>query len=208
MSEIYDTAYFDKEFFEQQTVVSGIGIKGGDRIRGNPNTIGILYGVAMVLNKFFNGKRFMEIGGGVGWITHHLQNLKNDARCIELSQYAVDNAICDRIEQGDIRNLSSWSPGIADVVFAWNVLAYLAEEDVSRAIQSMMHVSSDIIIASISTEEVLKIRPHGIIGRKCIKPYQWWHEQFMSNGLIHETKLKKEIDDFAGGWNIHIYTKT
>ena len=205
----YKIDHFNKEFFEAKT-----GIKGGDRIRGDASdNLGILLGVGIVLSQVFHSKSFIEIGCGVGHIVKHLQNLGENVCGVELSQYAVDHALLDGkgrkldIVQGDVRDLS-FVNGEYDVVVCWNVLAYLVEEDIEKAIDSLKRIMRDYIVLSISTTEVLKKRPHGCVGRKTIKPWAWWLEQFEKYGLKQDEEMADKIDKLGGeDWHIFCLKK-
>lgn len=191
----YEIEHFGEEFFQGRT-----GIMGGDRIKGDKSdNLGVLYGVTVILQKVFGGKSFIEIGCGVGWIIHHLQNLGENVCGIELSQYAVDHRLSDdkgnrlNIVQGDIRDLS-FIKDKYDIVICWNVLSYLIEEDIEKAINSLKRITKEYIVLSISTTEVLKRRPHGYAGRMTIKPWAWWLEQFEKCGLRQDKEMAGRIN--------------
>jgi len=193
----YKVSHFDEEFFEGVT-----GEKGGNRINVHAKGLGVVRGVVSVLSAGFHGKTFLDVGCGVGWFVKFLRELGEDVKGVELSQYAVDKAIVSDIVQGDLRDLSHIN-GQYDVVFAWNVLAYLVEEDVKKAIDSMRRLTKGHLVFGIVTTEVLKKLPHGKPGRLTIKPWEWWHKQFVLCGLVQDLEMAAKMNKLGGGsWNI------
>lgn len=193
----YNTEYFDEEFFEGRT-----GKKGGDRLRGTTGGLSVSDGVAAVLSMIFNGKSFIDVGCGVGWFTKFLQARGVDVCGVELSQYAVDRAVAQKVMQGDMRDLSFINEQY-DVVLCWNVIAYLEEKDIDRAIKSLENLSKGHIVLGIGTAEILKERPHGKPGRLTIKPWKWWMARFEKCGLVQDTELAAKINKLGGeSWNV------
>ena len=205
----YNIEHFDKEFFEGET-----GEKGGDRIRGDKaDSLGILWGVGVILSQVFHNKSFIEVGCGIGHIIKHLQNQGESVCGVELSQYAVDHRLSDskgnrlNIVQGDVRDLSFIKEKY-DVAVCWNVLAYLVEEDIGKAVESLKQVVKEHIVLSISTTEVLKKRPHGYVGRKTIRPWLWWLGQFEKYGLKQDEEMADKINKLGGeDWRIFCLKK-
>jgi len=195
--QIYKPGYFDKEFFEGKT-----GKKGGDRIRVTPTGLGVVRGVIDVLCAVFHGKSFIDVGCGVGWFVKFLKEKGENACGVELSQYAVDNAVTDDITQGDILDLHFIEEKY-DVVLCWNVMAYLMEKDLKKAVESLKHVSKGHIVLGIVTTEVLERLPHGRPGRLTVKPWDWWIALFEKHGLTQDIKLATEINNLGGkDWTV------
>lgn len=193
----YRVEHFDKEFFEGTT-----GEKGGDRINVSPESLGVVRGVVAVLAAVFHGKTFLDVGCGVGWFVKFLRELGETVKGVELSQYAVDRAIVGNIVQGDLRDLSHVN-GKYDVVFAWNVMAYLVEDDIEKAINSMKRLSKGHLVFGIVTSEVLKALPHGKPGRLTLKPWKWWMAEFEKCGMEQDVELAAKMNKLGGGsWNI------
>ncbi len=193
----YKTKYFDGEFFEGVS-----GDKGGDRIRVSPEGLGIVRGVVQVLSQAFHGKSFLDVGCGVGWFVKFLKERGEEAHGVELSPYAVERAVTEDIIQGDIRDLSLIDEKY-DVVFAWNVMAYLDLPGISKAVSSLKKVSKGYIVFGIVTAEVLKAMPHGKPGRLTIKPWKWWIGRFAKLGLVQDYEKAAEMNKLGGGhWNI------
>lgn len=193
----YDIDHFDEEFFEGRT-----GEKGGNRINVHPRGLGVARGVAGILSATFHNKSFLDVGCGVGWFVKFLRELGEDIFGVELSQYAVDRAIVPGVIQGDLRNLS-FIKDKYDVVFAWNVMAYLAGGDVKKAIKSLMRLTAGHLVFGIVTSEVLKNAPHGKPGRLSVKPWKWWMKKFNECGLVQDVELAEKMNKLGGtGWNI------
>jgi len=193
----YRVEHFDEEFFEGKT-----GKKGGNRINVSPEGLGIVRGVVAVLVAAFHGKTFLDVGCGVGWFVKFLRELGENVCGVELSQYAVDNAIVSDIIQGDLRDLSHINEEY-DVVFTWNVMAYLVEGDIKKAINSMKRLSKGYLVFGIVTSEVLKALPHGRPGRLTLKPWKWWMAKFEECGMRQDEELAAKMNKLGGGsWNI------
>lgn len=197
----YDAKYFDEEFFEGRT-----GEKGGDRIRV-PGGLGIVRGVIDVLGAAFHGKTFLDVGCGVGWFVKYLHERGEDACGVELSQYAVDRAVTHNVIQGDMRDLSFIDTKY-DVVFAWNVMAYLVQKDINRTIESLNALSNEYVVFGIVTTEGLERRPHGKPGRLTMKPWQWWMDKFEKCGMFQDKELAEKINRHGGSdWNVFCLKK-
>ena len=197
----YKVEYFDEEFFEGRT-----GAKGGDRIRV-PGGLGIVRGVVDVLATAFHGKTFLDVGCGVGWFVKYLQE-RGEAACgVELSQYAVDRAITHGVIQGDMRDLSFIATKY-DVVFSWNVMAYLVKEDIPKTIESLNALSKSHVVLGIVTTEGLEQRPHGKPGRLTMKPWRWWMDKFEACGMSQDKELAEKINRHGGSdWNVFCLKK-
>lgn len=189
----YSKEYFDEEFFRGKT-----GEKGGNRM---DEQTGILFGVATSIHKLFghNNYKFLEIGGGIGHLSRHLENLGEDIELMDVSPYAVEYNRASRASVGDVRYLKKLPAAGWDITICWNVLGYLEPRDIKRAIASLLHVTGYRCLVSITTQEIVDKNPYGNKGRRTIRPSDWWKDKFIENGFEIDDTLLTELFRI-GGW--------
>ena len=185
--------FFDELFFRGEKGQVGIGVKGGVRT-GTPNNLGILFGVAKAIIETFKDvpyiKKVYEAGAGVGWLSRFLSDGGMNLTSSDISQWASDHSkevSGVKVYQSDVRGLMDKEmENSFDLVIAWNVLAYLPEEEMIKALHNLRYLTNDYIVLSIVVDEVIPKRPHGTIGRKGIKPREWWYPKFKEAGLVYD----------------------
>lgn len=194
-----ETQRFSKQFFE-----------GRNSEKSNPRQKHDHYpGCAKAMSKHFHGRRILEVGCGMGWITKHLQDLGEDCEGFDVGKYAVDNAICPRISQADLMDCISWDKKW-DVVLAINVLAYLAEDEVLPGLKALSNIFTEHLFLLIQTWQNYVIRlgfvpkgyrfkgefdPSKIHGskRRTVQTRDWWLEQMFEAEMELDWKKYKEI---------------
>jgi len=192
------------------------------RPAGNPKQLNIHYpGVAAVVAKHFAGKKILEVGCGMGWITDHIQKAGEDCEGFDIYPYAVEKAICPRIFQGDMMDCGSWDRQW-DVVFASNSMAYLTEDEIPIALKALHHIVADggTLFLLFQTWNCFMVR-NGVIPenfvftrqqmgefRRTAQTRDWWLERMFEAGFDVDWPKYKAIKfdneglpggDFRGG---------
>lgn len=202
---------FNKDFFSTHF----------DGATGRAQDNGHYYNVAIGIARAWPQCKIHEVGAGRGYITRHLKTHGFEASGMELSQWAVDNAVCEDIEQGDILyDLKKHATGLFDLVISGSVMAYFEENEVVKAFQETARLASknaifiiqnsDMAIhfarmQGLETEEEIKKR-FLARGRRCFKPFSWFLEKAIEAGLtIDEERMKdcyskKTKDDLGYEW--------
>ena len=164
---------------------------------------------AKMVAKYFHGKSILEAGCGQGWITKHLQDMSENAVGFDIVPYAVDNSVAKGTFRADIRDLG-WIRESWDIVICFNVLAYLEEYEVPRALSGLSDLFREHLVMCIVTWQLFALRarligfdmrlditklPTGHMSdRKTAQTRDWWLEQMFAVGLEEDYELYKKIN--------------
>lgn len=177
--------YFDREFFTSPD-------SKGHR-RNYPPEAGYYPVVAAEFVALgFEGKEILEIGAGLGQFVAAMRQRGLDARGIDVSEWAVENSfVPGYVTLGDIRNGPLPQ---ADVVFIWNVLAYLTEKEIVRhALPNLYRMTREALIVRPESEELLAYHQSSLVGRQTFRPYAWWDRLFESAGWVKNVELSTRL---------------
>ena len=177
-------------------------------------------GCADVLHRHFSGQTMLEVGGGMGWITKHLQDYGEDCMGFDIGEHAVNNAVCNNYYHSDMMDCINWNRKW-DLVFSINSMAYLEEEEVPIALKSLKHVTGKTLFILLQTWQNFVIRSgyvpkkfkfdaKNVFGgfRRTIQTRDWWLERMFEVGFDLDWDLYKKIkfdnvgfpaSDFRGG---------
>lgn len=169
---------FDKDFFTKSK---------GNRQNRDRNC-GHYRQVANFVNRNFRGKKMIEIGSGMGWITKNIKGLGADCVGFDIGQWATANAVTDGIFQADLLDAVNWDKKW-EVGICSNVFAYFEREEVPQAIKGLKNIFTEYAIVLIQTREnVVRNWGEAILklpnARKTFESWDWWKEQFEKEGLV------------------------
>jgi len=157
------------------------------------------YQDAIDWKKFFKPKEVMIFGCGFGQRVDALNQIGVSAFGIELSKYAVDNAISNWIVEGDIS--TSIKDGESDLIVAYDVLEHLKYEDLTQAIRNLKKTKKYILISvPFKGTSNCDADPTHIIK----EDRDWWISKFTDKGLeLIKTpdhfQFKEQLLIFKGG---------
>ncbi len=67
----------------------------------------------------------------------------------------------------------------ADLVWCTDVLEHIPEEDISFIVGELSRLALKGVFVTIGTYPAKKVLPNGENAHVCIKPVEWWEEQFL-----------------------------
>ena len=150
---------------------------------------------------FFKCKTALEWGAGRGPRVYAMNQVGIDTLGIEISHFAVNNAIDNQnIIKGDILEYKR-NVGLADLTIAYDVLEHIHYVDLEKAIENIIIQSKKYILISVPIlgDPNLDADPtHKIRENK-----EWWIKQFTDEGL----KLIKTPDHFLFKEQVMIFEK-
>lgn len=128
-------------------------------------------------NRFFRPKRVLMYGCGFGQRVNAMNQMGVDARGIELSKYAVDNALSAFVKQGSI--LKNFEDD-CDLVVAYDILEHLKYEDLGQAINNLKRTKRWILVSvPFKGTPNCENDPTHIIK----EDREWWVKQFTDKKL-------------------------
>lgn len=153
--------------------------------------------VANLVSRKFHGKKMIEAGCGMGWITKNLQTMGEDCVGFDIGHWATDNAVTKRIFQADLIDATNWDEKW-EVAVCSNVFAYFEKEEVSAAIRGLKNIFTEYALVLIQTREnMVKNWGEGIfktaVSRRTFESWDWWKDQFEKEGLVIGEKHNKII---------------
>jgi len=128
--------------------------------------------------EYFKPESVLEVGCGRGPRVAAMRIVGLKCEGIELSQWAVDNAITP-IKQGDITKDLEVSP--ADLVIAYDVLEHLEESQLDSVVNRLINLSNKYLLISvpvIGDPNLMNDKTHKVFRTK-----DWWNSQFTQKGL-------------------------
>lgn len=195
-------SWFNKDFYTQgEKNQEGKSVKGARRDQDSPH----YWMMAVVLAETLGLKgTWLDIGCGMGWTVKHLLNLGvKEIEGIEISKWAVENAVCKRVSRGDIVRLRNrgkqWSRILCD-----RVLGYLDEGDALKAIKALKRCLREdgyLVCAIVcSDHKSAEVRNNGAWGRAPLRPKSWYLDRFKKIGLVVEEKMTRAMAE-PRGWD-------
>lgn len=136
---------------------------------------------------------FLDVGCAKGHLVQTMTNLGVQAQGIEISDYAIENAVPGaqgRITKGSVQDLQI--KGTLDLISAHSVLHYLENEsDIETfavkcaAHAKVVHIGEFPLGSTSAIKKYwLKLDEH----TKMFKPFEWWAKTFTDRGL-HLVKI-------------------
>lgn len=184
---VYDEEFFDKDFFT--------GKRGIDRTK--PWSFWEM--LAKKIIEIFPDKSIVEIGCGVGQLVKALSDFGVDVKGYDISDWAIKHATCNRVFKSDVRDLQE---NMADIIVCWNILAYLEEKDIDRAIDCLKKSFRKYLllralpIEGWTEEQLPKVKEWG---RKTFKSLSWWQNKYYEHGLIPDEWTRCKFWDVLKG---------
>ncbi len=176
-----DSSFYDREYYT--------GVKGeyaGQIIR-HSISLRAFYR-ALLIRTFFQPKKVLDVGCGLGYIVSALRILGVEAYGVDVSAYAVKNGLAhvrEHIKEGDIRQLP-FKDNSFDLVTSFDVLEHIYRDDIPKAIAECTRVSSKFQFHKIYTTENRALHKlHGTdLSHVSVFDKVWWQK------LWKEQKLK------------------
>ena len=127
---------------------------------------------------FFKCKTAFEFGAGLGPRVFSMNQIGIDAKGLEISEFAVENAMIKKIHKGDITEKTT--VGKYDLVLAYDVLEHLPYKSLHTAIENLSAASKRFILVSVPVigDPNLENDPTHIIK----ETKEWWIKQFTDKG--------------------------
>ena len=131
--------------------------------------------------EFFKPKSVTLYGCGIGQRVFCLNQIGVDAKGVEISEYAVKNAMDKEVRQGDVTNEKDIY--ISDLVVAYDILEHLSYEDLPKAINNLVKSANKYILISVPFlgDSNLEADPT----HKIKEDKSWWINQFDNKGLSY-----------------------
>ena len=133
------------------------------------------------ITETFKPKKLLDAGTAKGFLVYALCQAGVDAYGIDISKYAVDNAMLevkDRIRLGAIQKLD-YPANSFDVVTAFDVLEHIKEEEIPQVCSELIRVSRKWVVVRVPTKE----EPGDLDAyHETVKPKQWWEKQLVAAG--------------------------
>ncbi len=85
---------------------------------------------------------FLDCGAGVGFNVKHLHSINRECYGVEISKTAVEHSVLDQMIVGSMTDLSMFKDDSIGITFSTDVIEHLYEDDIKKAINEMMRVSS------------------------------------------------------------------
>jgi len=126
---------------------------------------------------YFNPNQVILYGCAFGQRVKILNDMGVDAVGIELSQYAVDNALSKMVKQGDITKSSYNGKGLA---VAYDLLEHIEYKDLNSTIDNLIMGADNILISvPVLGDPNLEADPT----HKIKETKEWWIKQFTGKNL-------------------------
>lgn len=107
---------------------------------------------AYLLWKTFPARTVLDVGCATGFVVEALRELGLDAKGVDLSQYAVDNAAQGakgHLQRADLLGRLPFPRAHFDLVTAFETLEHLPPGDVAHAVQELRRVARSYVVATI-----------------------------------------------------------
>lgn len=148
-----DASFYDREYY--------MGKKGGMRF-GYVESVGgkITYNLsnfyrAFLIKLFLNPKRCLDVGCATGYLVKWLRFFGVEAFGVEISPQALelaDSRIKPFLKKGDIVKLP-YTESSFDLVLTFDVLQYIEQSKIKKAVEETVRVSKKHILHKIYTSE-------------------------------------------------------
>ena len=196
MKKTVSGRFFDEDYFTGKSKK-----KGGDRSKDS----GVQFQLAATLVKFFGkGVAFLDAGCGMGFCLRHLQNMGVTAVGFDISKYAVKNSVAKDVKSGSVIKPPKMK-GPFGVVYSANVLGYLADSDVDKALKALNALTDQYLVLGIVTD-ASNDASYGQKTRKDLRTGEWWEKRF-KKAKLNLAPLTAQVRE-ANGWkNIWIFSK-
>ena len=151
--------------------------------------------------------RILDVGCAYGYLMLELQDAGCDVRGIEYSAYAIqhaEKAARRSIRRGSILQNTIAKANAFDAVICFNVMEYVAEADVARAIANLVRWSNDFIFfTTCFTHSLYASQKHSPDTlRMTIKTQRQWRELFAASGAAYVGKFYD-----GGGGDVLVFKK-
>jgi len=137
-------------------------------------------GTAQYIIDQYHPTSVLDVGCAKGFMVYALQQLGVDAYGVDTSEYAVGNAITDRVKLGRIQEIPFDQK--FDAVICFDVLEHIPEDESLQACRELLRVSNRLVLAHVLTRHVEEDKDPTHIN---VKPLEWWENTFrQAGGLI------------------------
>ena len=154
--------------------------------------------------KDFKGKKALDIGCGKGFLVKALRELGVDAEGIDISEYAIENAVTEYVKQSDATNLP-YDDNVFDLVLCIEVLEHLEESDLNKSIMEIRRVLKPQGIIFLTTPAPGSAYAKQDPTHKSIHDKKEWIKIFLENGftlnLKHSQGLRNTIVEYWASTN-------
>lgn len=192
---MFDINFFDEDFFT--------GKKGSRKDFDSPH----YFDWAVTLFELFGrrGYSWLDVGCGLGFMIRHLQNLGEQARGIDISNWALKNSVIKEVYRCDLRDLKNFVSkiGIPDILCILRTLEYLPEDEIEKVLEDLpyfFNIAIPICIV-ISDHKNQSIPLSSSIGRLTMKPKHWWETKFEKFNLEIDEKLTNFVISKKKNWD-------
>jgi ubiquinone/menaquinone biosynthesis C-methylase UbiE len=168
---------FDRDYFE-----NGIITRKSNYQDYSWSRLGTYFtATAKHITGMFKPKKLLDAGTAKGFLVYALCQAGVDAYGVDISKYAVENAIPevkDRVRLGTIQKLD-YPANSFDVVTAFDVLEHIKEEEIPQVCAELLRVSRKWVVVRVPTR-----KDPGDLDtyHETVKPKQWWEKQFAAAG--------------------------
>ncbi len=175
-----DASFYDREYYQV-----GKGIYAHNLFRLFEKPVAFLR--ALMVKLFIKPEKVLDIGCGLGYFVHYLRLLGIEAHGVEISEYALREAIPQvrsYIKKGDIRKLP-YKDDAFDLVTTFNVLEHVHPDDVRQALVECKRVSRKYQLHKIFTKNnLLRQKLHGTdLSLVSFFDAEWWQKIFTQERL-------------------------
>lgn len=166
-----DASFFDREYFEAGIGYSGYTTLFWQKLRYN---LANLYR-ALTIKFFLNPKSLLDVGCGTGLMVKYLRLLGVEAKGLEISQYALNQAdgeIKKHLAYGNILSIPYKNDSF-DIVTTIDVLDHIPSDELKKAINECNRVSQRLCFHLVITKE------------------NWWFKTFHGQDVSHVSMYTK-----------------
>ena len=186
--------WFDKNFYTTED-------KGNHR---DPNS-GLYFITASVIAKVFGTDiSAFEAGCGQGAVMKHLQDIGLKAQGIDISGWAIENAVAKNVMQGDLQDLSLKEEKKFDLVYCIGVLEYLEYDKLNLALKSLKELAGKWLFLYLHPTDHKFMQKEYLdkSGRTIKEKRNWWENKFKNIlRMERDSEKEKKISEIVTGWD-------
>ncbi len=152
---------------------------------GNSNYTSYQYDTRFIqwaydIKKYLNPKSLLDVGCAKGYLVRSLRLLGIDAKGVDISDYAIENA--DELARDHVKCSSATSipyDGKFELVIAFDILEHIPEPDVFTAIDELARLGDTVFLKMPHFYDPWDLDETHVT----LYPKSWWNEEFSKRGF-------------------------
>ncbi|EHB54674.1 MULTISPECIES: class I SAM-dependent methyltransferase [Paenibacillus] len=169
---------------------------------GNSNYTSYQYDTRFIqwsydIKKYLNPKTLLDVGCAKGYLVRSLRLLGVDAKGVDISSYAIENA--DEYAIGHVVCSSATKipfEGKFDLVIAFDILEHIPEPEVFEAIDELSRLGNTVFLKMPHFYDPWDLDETHVT----LYPKSWWYEQFANRGfdVIEDHEILSRFNYMGG----------